>query len=134
LTNSNLGAPRANHQLSLDTLSVHQLSTALKFIYSNENLAVRMAPVTDDYDMLVRDGIVLVDATAASLSINLPPANSWGYQKSPIIIIKRIDNNLTTVDVFAVGGDNIDGGGSITIPALGSAIIVTDSFTDWYTL
>jgi hypothetical protein len=103
-------------------------------VYSSENLAVFSNSIIADYSLTNRDTIVLVDATAGNISINLAPANTWGQYKSPIVIFKRIDASVNTVTVFAIGGNNVDGGASFTLAAGASEIVVSDSFNDWYTL
>lgn len=128
-------SPIGGQYKSADTLSINDLSKAIRLIYQNENLSLRCITATaGSQELIVRDSIVLANATAGNVVINLCAANSWGSDRSPIIIVRRIDATANTVDILAEGGETINGAASISVAASTGVVIVSNSVNGWWTL
>lgn len=119
----------------VDQIQDERVNRYLDFIYSRQNLGLQVVTKTATATLTNRDAVVLIDATSAAITITLAPANSWKSGKSPIIILRRIDNSANAVNYQPGGSDTVDGAaGAIAIAGLGRVRLITNSSTGYYTV
>jgi hypothetical protein len=75
---------------------------------------------------------VLVDATSAPVTISVATAGAGTTGRTHII--KKIDSSANPVVINVVGGGNIDGVSSASIPVQNMTLTVQSTSTDWYIL
>lgn len=81
------------------------------------------------------DNVVFVDATAGSVTLTLPAANSWAANsqtRSSMLRIKRIDSSGNTVTIQRAGADTVEGATSVTLAALASKDFETNAVSAWW--
>ena len=85
--------------------------------------------VAADYTTTQADGVILVDADGAAVTISLPDvATVSGH----MLVVKKVDPSSGTVTVDAYGGQAIDGAGGQTITTqYGRVGIVSDGVGWW---
>lgn len=80
-------------------------------------------------------GIILVDATAAPITITLPAANSGvvgGATFGPILYIKKIDVSANAVTISRAGADTIEGANTMSLAAQwDKVVLVADGVSLW---
>jgi len=90
---------------------------------------LNLTPVkTADYNAVV-DDYVQCDPTAAPFNVTLPSAAASGG--AAVINVKNKTGSVNSVTVLPSGGDTIDLGPSVDIPAFGSQTFVSDGVSDW---
>ena len=75
--------------------------------------------------------ILLCDATAANITINLPAANvahGWEY------IVKKIDVSANTITLDGSGAETIDGAATLVIGTQWNAVHIHCDGTAWFVL
>lgn len=97
---------------------------------TNLNVAeITAIPAT--YNATTSNDVIVADATAATLTINLPPlAGSQGK----ILYIKKIDSTGNTVIVDANGSELIDGSLTSTLSSQYQFLIMVAGITHWWKL
>jgi hypothetical protein len=80
---------------------------------------------------LTTDKTILTDATAASITINLPAASSAVAQ---IITVKKIDASANTVTIDPNGAEVIDGATTKIISAQWSSLTFQCNGTAWFVI
>lgn len=124
---------------SLTNRTLDDLWRALSFIYSRESLGLQTRTIDSTIpasrlNMDNRDAVVFVNGTAAGVAIVLPPANSWGSGKTPLIVLVRVDASVNACTYAPSGADTINGaGGALAINGLGTVKrLVTDGLTGYW--
>lgn len=85
--------------------------------------------ITADHDVDSNNFILLCDATAGSITINLPDASA---NESKILYIKKIDASANTVTIEPFGSQLIEGNSNLVIGTqYDSPEIVCDG-TEWW--
>lgn len=82
-----------------------------------------------DTGLTASDYLVLVDATAAAVTVDLPPAASKeGYQ----IVVKKIDASANVVTVDASASETIDGATTKDLSSQYESVTVASDGTEWW--
>lgn len=80
-------------------------------------------------------GIILVDATAAPITLTLPAANSGvvgGVLFGPILYIKKIDVSANAVTISRAGADTIEGANTMSLAAQWDKVVLAaDGVSLW---
>ena len=84
-----------------------------------------------DYTIEGKDLGVLVDATAASVDVYLPPASSAEYR---VLFIKKIDVSVNVVDVVPDGVEEIEGSSPVSLPNQWDSLLIVSDGSYWYML
>lgn len=111
----------------------------LQFIYSRENLGLNLRTI--DFNTTAarkildnRDAAILADATLGVVAITLAPASTWGTTKTPVIIIRRIDN-VFGMTYQPSAGDTINGiAGAVGIGAFGIVRLISNGVNGYWTI
>lgn len=129
-----------NLALRNNDLSVRQ---ALGTIMSRKNLALytRTLVVADFVaaggviNLDNKDSVIFVDGAATGLggvTINLPQANNWGPNKSPVVFIIAINlGALDVVNVATISGA-VAGTTAIAGPGAGGLLLVGNGLSNYY--
>lgn len=117
--------------VALDATVLTQLRQAIKRLTGGNvttvNFAVSPFALTAD-----GAGLVIVDASAGNVVLNLPAANVFAALRFQI---KRIDATANTVTINRAGADTIDGATNVTLPGQGAtAQFVSDGVSQWQTV
>lgn len=83
---------------------------------------------TSSYTVQKEDHTVLVNATTAASTINLPPAGSKAY---PYVVIKKTDSTVNAVTIDAAGSQTIDGATTLVLSLQYSAAVLHANATGW---
>lgn len=75
------------------------------------------------------DYMILVDATAGNVIVNLPPSNGQFKRE---IVIKKIDASTNTVTVDANGSELIDGSTTLVLPLQYDVRTIKNNNTAWW--
>jgi hypothetical protein len=127
--------PVADSIKSLDTYSIANLTRLFSLIFGREGLGLRTRSVVSGTTSLInRDAVVLADATAGNINLNLPYANSQGEDRSPILFIRRLDASANLVDLTPSGTDTINGVLIFTVPVSSGVVLVSDGNNGWWTI
>lgn len=98
------------------------------------DIPTRTTRAWDSYSTSVTIGqgqdIVLVDATAGSVTVTLPPA----AERFKEFTIKKIDSSVNTVVVAADGAELIDGAATQTLSSQYDALNVGSNGSAWWVL
>lgn len=81
------------------------------------------------YTATVTDNVILCDATAGAITIDLPAAAT---ASGKVLVIKKIDATANTVTIDGDTGDLIDGAATQVISAQWTAIEIVCNGTAWY--
>lgn len=128
--------PLADSIKSLDTLSISNLTRLFSLIFGREGLGLRSRSITatGTTQLINRDAVILADATAGNVNLNLPYANSQGDDRSPLLFIRRMDATANLVDLTPAGVDTINGLLIFTVPASSGVVLVSDGNNGWWTI
>lgn len=128
--------PLADSIKSLDTLSISSIARLFSLIFGREGLGLRTRSITatGTTQLINRDAVVLVDATAGNITLNLPYANSQGDARSPLLFIRRKDATANTVTLSRIGSDTINAVLTFTVPVSSGVVLVSDGATGWWTI
>lgn len=87
--------------------------------------------VTTTTTLVSSDHLVLVDATAGAVTIELPPAASKeGFQ----IAVKKIDSSVNAVTVDGSASETIDGATTKALSAQYDSVTVASDGTEWWVI
>jgi hypothetical protein len=82
------------------------------------------------YTVLTDDGLILVDANAGSVTINLPQISTVPLGK--VYRVKRTDSNLSyTVTLDGYSTENIESSGTYALYTLGETVEIVNDNTKW---
>lgn len=84
---------------------------------------------TTSYVVQSSDGLVLVDASAAPATVNLPSAQQ---QRSRIIRVKKTDSSGNSVTIAAAGSETIDGSSTSTLASQYDTKSVYSDGINWW--
>lgn len=101
---------------------------------SKEGLAYNANATTvteSSYLVKKRDHTVLVNATAAAVTISLPPVSPKEY---PLVIIKKVDSGSNTVTIDADGSQTIDGATTYVLSRQHQSVELHSNGSSWYVL
>jgi len=102
------------------------ISIQVKNLIEINNITGSNSPY--DISISAYRSMVIVDASANAVTVNLPPAANWAGQT---IIVKKTDN-VNNVTIQANGTENIDGSNSDSITGqYGSATYISDGTDIW---
>ncbi len=90
---------------------------------------VHASVTTTPYTATASDGLIPVDATSASATINLPTAASI---TGKMYVIIKTDSTVNTVTVDASGSETIGGALTAVLRTQNSTAIVYSNGTNWY--
>ena len=91
--------------------------------------AVPFRAVTGSGPALVGDFLLLVDATAAAVTISLPAAET---ARGAVIVTKKTDASANTVTLDPNGSETIDGASTRVITAQYDALTVACDGNQWW--
>lgn len=86
--------------------------------------------VTTNYTVTTADDVVLGDATAGPITLNLPPANTVGK----LHFLKKIDATANTVTVRPTAGVKIDFGDEVILYRRAEVIGLVSDGSNWWGL
>lgn len=85
--------------------------------------------ITSSEALTSADHLVLVDATAGAVVVDLPPAASKeGYQ----IVVKKIDASGNTVTVDGDGAETIDGSTTQVLSSQYDSVVISSDGVSWW--
>ncbi len=93
------------------------------------SLSVNVRTVSSDTTMQANDCYLRCYANASPLSVIMPPASAYPGR---VAYIKKIDSSVNAVTVAGVGGELIDGAGSLSFTtALQSYTLISNGSSGW---
>ena len=87
--------------------------------------------VSDDYDVLTTDCVVLVDASGGAKTVTLPQASTVTGR---IFTVKKIDSSANGVTLDGFSTETIDGSGTKSLATQYKTMTVISTGTLWYIL
>lgn len=118
--------------------NIEDITQKFSSIFSRDNLGLNNKTVTSDTILTNEDSLVVCDTSSGNITITLPPANSWGSNKTPIItIIKTSFSNTLTIQPS--GSDTLNyitNGFPIlgNITAKGASVLFTNGSNAWWSI
>lgn len=86
---------------------------------------------TAAYTATATDHTVLCDATAAALTVTLPPA---AVNKGKVLVVKKIDASLNAVTIDGHGTETIEGAATVALSTRWASRTVQSDGTNWIIL
>ena len=111
-----------NKVLRDDILSLRNAINNMQVVYDK-------TLTTTPYTALDSDYLILADATAASITINLPTAIG---RKGKIFQVKKVNANANTVTIDAFGSQTIDGALTQVISTSYASISIYSDNANWW--
>lgn len=123
---------------NLLTASVDKL-VDLGFITNVDDVRLRtITDINSNYNLLITDDIVLVDASVADVGINLMLASDAfdiPLGKGYVFTIKKTDSSSNVVSIDPSGGDLVDGDATkFLIGSNNPYIHIVSDGSDWWTI
>jgi hypothetical protein len=111
-----------NKVLRDDILSIRNAINNMQVVYDK-------TVTTTPYTALDSDYLILADAQAASITINLPTAAG---RKGKIFQVKKVNANANTVTLDAFGSQTIDGALTQVLSVSYSSISIYSDNANWW--
>lgn len=91
-------------------------------------IAVGVYTVSTDHTIRPNDCMIRADATSMPITVALPSAVTCPGR---VVRVKKVDASANTVEIAGFGGDQIDGGGSVTISAAYDSYTLISTGLGW---
>ena len=119
-------------------VNMEEIYKKFSSIFSNNNLGLNDKTVTSNTTLNNEDGVVFVNTSGGNITITLPYANSWGSNKTPVlVVVKTSESNLLTITTQ--GSDTLSywTQNQLIVGAFyskGATILVSDGASKWFSL
>lgn len=127
-----LNIESANGDLRFTRAEGTGLFTVLTGARFSGNVGTSTATYTTGQTLNATNGVVLVNALSANVTIVLPLSTLFGTNRSPILQIRRIDSTANTVTIQRQGTDTLNGTTSETLAVGQGKTYVSSGSGEWY--
>ena len=116
-------------ETSVDNINLALAAAGIALDQSGQALTVAIREVSASGPVLGNDYIVLVDATSAAVTLDLPAAAD---NTGAIVVVKKIDSSVNTVTVEANASETIDGAANKALTTQYESITIVCDGTEWW--
>lgn len=120
-------------------INMEEIYKKFSSIYSRDNLGLNNRTVSTNTTLNNEDAIVIANTTGGAITLTLPLANSWGSNKTPILVLVR-NSATNALTINASGSDTITYLTN-TFPVSGTSLVsrgitplVSDGVSNWWSL
>lgn len=107
-----------------------QVRDAINSNFAARNAVSWAAVSTTPYAALSTDEVLLVDASSAAVTVDLPAISTLATGKT--YTVKKIDSSANTVTIDGDGSETIDGALTVVIASQYDSVTVFHDDTEWW--
>lgn len=82
-----------------------------------------------DFELSLRDSVILGDASGGVVTLNLPPAAKGVWR---VYTVKKIDGTANTVDVVPKGAETVDGSAPLSLSSQYEVVQIISDGDNWW--
>ncbi len=118
-------------ETSVEQINLALAAAGIALDQAGQALTVAIREVNASGPVLENDYIVLVDATAAAVTLDLPAAAG---SKGALVTVKKLDSSVNTVTVEANASETIDGAANKTLTAQYETLRIVCDGVEWWVI